>query len=191
MSESPSPYSPLNYATPAPPGPAKGTIRFRKGLFGWLVFVGIAVILVILVQQSKGQRTEIPLNQFHDQLLAGQVLSLTVEGDAVIGEFRSPISPPALGVTVRYFRTSLPAGSTGNWAFTDWLLENRHGAQINVSNEQNFVISFVAPLIPWIVIFGCVWLFVLRKIKVQRPAPAPPALPAGPIEVIIVSREPK
>jgi hypothetical protein len=28
------------------------------------------------------------------------------------------------------FRTALPKGTSGNWAFTQWLLANRHSAVI-------------------------------------------------------------
>jgi len=71
------------------------------------------------------------------------------------------------------------------------LLENRHGAQIDVSNEQSLLTTIILPLVPWILIFGFIWLFVIRKlVKVRQVTPSP-TLPAGPIEVIIVNREPK
>ena len=116
MSQFPPPNSPLNYATPAPPGwvPPQNPNRFRKGLFGWLVFIGLAVMLIILVQQSKKQVTDIPLNEFYDRLAAGDVQSLTVETDAVHGVFRTPISLPGTGVTLKYFKAPLPTGTTGN-----------------------------------------------------------------------------
>jgi len=47
-------------------------------------------------------------------------------------------------------------------------------------------------IIPWIMIFGFIWFLVIRNLgKAAKAKPPTAALPAGPIEVIIVNREAK
>jgi ATP-dependent Zn protease len=192
MSQLP-PNSPLNYATPYTFGPAvpvKKPGGFRKGLFGWLVFIGLAVMLILLAPKGKKATSDLSLGDFHDHLVAGDVQSLTVGTDVVEGQLRSPSTVTGKVPSVSRFRMQLPAGTTGNWSFTNWLLENRHGAQIDASNDSSFLMSFVVPLIPWVLIFGFIWFFVIRNLK-KTGTTARLGLPAGPIEVIIVNREPK
>jgi hypothetical protein len=70
-------------------------LKFRAGLFGWLVFIGLAVMLVMLVQNSK-----------HPQPV--------------------PTQP---------------------------------------TESSSFLNHFVVPLIPWVLIFGFIWLFVFRQLR--------------------------
>jgi ATP-dependent Zn protease len=178
MSQPPLPRFPLNYVTPDPfgsAGPVKNPNRFRNGLIGWAIFILLAVMLVFLTQQNKRVVPEIPLDEFYEHLLAGDVV--------LDGQFRSPNTLAGKALPNGRFHTQLPPGTIGNWAFTEWLLENRHGAQLNVSNDPSFVLNLVVPLIPWFLIFGFIWFFLARVMrKVGSPRPT---LLAGPIEVIV------
>jgi hypothetical protein len=70
---------------PGRPGAGNGTFKFRNGLLGWLLFIGLAVMLVMLVQHSKGSLTEIPQNEFFARLEKGEVEKLVIEDPEVTG----------------------------------------------------------------------------------------------------------
>jgi hypothetical protein len=82
------------------------------------------------------------------------------------------------------FATELPAGTSGNWGFTQWLLENGQGAKITVNNQSNLIVNILLPLIPWLLIFFFIWFFVFRTLRrrtqLQQSAPPPMMPPAVP-----------
>lgn len=188
------PYPGVPYAgmPPAPP-------RRRRAWIGWVIFIVLALVLLLLVQKSaKGPPAhQVALSEFVEHLQAGEVSRVTIEGDEISGEFPAPRTLPAAPEPVRAFRTELPQGTAGSWAFMSWLLENRGKAKVEVRPDSNFVAQFVLPLVPWLLIFGFIWFFVFRVLRktgaVGRPTyalhPADPSGRPGPLEVVIVNRD--
>jgi hypothetical protein len=154
---------PLPYAsygtTPAPP-----KASFGRGLFGWVLFIGVAVLMFILLQSPGRPRVELPLSDFDELLAEGEVTSVTVEGDRLVYDLRTA-RPDADGKLVRQFRTRLPPQMSGQWAFVQWLLDNRRGADVRIKNDQNLLLNILVPLIPWFLIFGFLWFFVFRQLR--------------------------
>jgi hypothetical protein len=122
---------------------------------------------------------------------------VTVETDLLFGEFRQPETTGNQGERVQKFQVALPAGSTGNWAFMQWLLDNRQNAMVRVENNPNWLFQVLIPLIPWLLIFGFIWFFVFRNLRkmqtvdpnAPRPVylvPPPPGqpMPAPPLATI-------
>src|SRR4051794_28136882 len=74
---------------PGRPGPGNGgTFKFRNGLLGWLLFIGLAVMLVMLVRNSRGTATSIPVSEFFENLRADQVEKVVVEDPEVTGTLK-------------------------------------------------------------------------------------------------------
>src|SRR6187397_2075372 len=53
-----------------PGGPGNGAIRFR-GLFGWVLFIGLAVMLFMLLSKQGSTFKTIPFNEFMNILEPG------------------------------------------------------------------------------------------------------------------------
>jgi ATP-dependent Zn protease len=166
--------TPLEYS-PAPAGPR------MKGILGWLIFVGLAVVVFLLLSRSPRSSTTvtIPLSEFDKQLRADNVLQVTIDSDELTGTFRTAVVTPIRGsgtatALARDFRTPLPNGTSGNWSFTEWLLNNRGAASVYVDNQQNLLLNLFVPLVPWIVIFGFIWFFFIRPMRKRYPQPPYP-----------------
>ncbi len=144
-----------------PAGAANG-LRYGRGLFGWVLFVVLAIMLITLLQM-KGKPTQIALSEFSQRLTQNLVQSVVVEGDELEGTFRT--FQVIGGAQVQYFRTSIPAGATSQWQFTQWLLEHAGNAEVKAENNQNILINMLVPLIPWLLIFGFIWFFVFRQLR--------------------------
>jgi ATP-dependent Zn protease len=160
------------------PAPTHKSNR-RQHLFGWVFFIGLAVVFFLLMTRSSRRYPEIPLSDFQTQLLRGQVSWLWIEGDGVRGQLKSV---PA-GSTTTAFRTTLPPGMASNWQFVNWMLENSHGARIQVINSDNPLATVIVPLIPWLLIFGFLWFFVFRTLRQSL------AARKEPLRVVIVAPE--
>ena len=182
------PQPPLAYYGPTPPAPLKPK-SIRRGVFGWLLFIGVCTVLFLLLSkrspQQRGQR--IPLSEFAARLEANQVRSLTISSDEIRGDLLGPD-----GNSVTPFRTALPPGTADSWPFLEWLLAHRGGAVVSVEPQANsYVLNILLPVIPWLLIFAFIWFFVFRSLRnagrtqhtvitgpgrwVPDPPPSPPA----------------
>src|SRR3954453_21391650 len=82
----------IPFATAAPPPPPPPPRSIKRGLFGWLLFIGLIVILYVLLRRDQGPTYELPLSEFMTQLKAGNLRNVAIEADGLSGDFINP--PP-------------------------------------------------------------------------------------------------
>ncbi len=148
-------------------GPAaNGGMRFGRGVFGWVLFVGLAVMLFMLVNKQSRGYTPVNLDVFWTNLENGKVKELTIEGDQIKGQFSTKV-PAANGPDIEYFKTDLTTGASMDWNFTRQILDaaKTSGTSVKVENSQNILLQVILPLIPWLLIFGFIWFFVFRQLR--------------------------
>jgi ATP-dependent Zn protease len=142
--------------------PYRGNVpprRIGKGIFGWIVFIGLAAMLVALMYgHSAGAQRTIPLSEFRTQMASHNVQEITIDGDEITGVMKNP------GGDKVGFRTEVPTGTSSNWAFTQWMLD-QSSATITVKNTSSVLSNLILPLVPWVLIFGFIWFFVFRRLR--------------------------
>src|SRR5258708_3419601 len=153
---------PLNYAGPQTPVSPR---RFGRGIWGWVLWVGLAVLLFVWLKQNNQNLVSLPFSTFYAQVQAKNLSILTIDGDEVVGSFRTPISVG--GTSVARFKSVLPPGLNSNWLFVQWLTENS-GAEVRVEPTNNLLVNFVLPFIPWLLILAFIWFFVFRQLRAAR-----------------------
>src|SRR5689334_9666775 len=99
-------------------GGANGGMRFGRGLFGWILFIALAVMLFMLLQKSQTQYAHVALSDFYNCLKNDQVASLTIESDKILGELRDQQPIGEKGEKVGKFQTDLPANSSNDFRLT-------------------------------------------------------------------------
>src|SRR4051812_5784632 len=108
-----------------------GGMRFGRGVFGWVLFIGLAVMLFMLVNHTRSTQERIDLGTFWNELAKGGVKDLTMGGDDVYGVFNDPakVQLPTTGREVISFRTPFPQGNTADWQFTKAIIDtvNKQG----------------------------------------------------------------
>jgi ATP-dependent Zn protease len=157
------PTQPLNYmgSPPAQPPPA----RRRGSLFGWVLFIGLAIMLFMLLSKNEKASRSIPLSEFAERLEDKQIVWISLDEGEIRGQFARP-QTMADGTAVRDFRTQLPSGMGADWEFVKWLLDKSgNTARVEVHSANNYVINILLPLIPWLLIFGFIWFFVFRNLR--------------------------
>jgi cell division protease FtsH len=147
------------------PPAGNGGLRVGRGLFGWVLFIALAVMLFMLLNKSQQQFAPVPLSDFISRLQDDKVSKLTIDGDKILGEFTKPEPIGEKGQSVGKFQTALPAGSSQTWELTKYILDNRKNAEVNVENSPNLLLNILVPLIPWLLIFGFIWFFVFRQLR--------------------------
>src|SRR5215207_9154460 len=63
-------------------------LRFGRGLFGWVLFIALAVMLFMLLNKGSTQYASIPISEFESRLKQDRVETLTIETDKLLGQFR-------------------------------------------------------------------------------------------------------
>jgi len=160
----------INYASP-------GTVRPPRkfaGLFGWVLFIGLAIMLFLVLQSNKSMSTDVSLSEFQTQFQNGNVSQVVVDGDMLRGTLIKPGTIAPGGAAFSKFRTELPATMSQNWSFIQWLLDHRQSAEVRVENNGNLVSSLLLPLIPWLLIFAFVWFFIMRSLRKAQPGKPKP-----------------
>jgi cell division protease FtsH len=150
-----------NRAQPAP----NGGMRFSRGVFGWVLFVVLAIMLFMLLSQGKKNEQKVAIGNFTTWLKEGKVLSVTIETDEIHGEFNTDMTLPGVEKPFRLFHTEIPTGVANDWNFTQWILDNHGAASVDVSNGNNVLLNLIIPLVPWLLIFGFIWFFVFRQLR--------------------------
>jgi cell division protease FtsH len=152
------------------PSPASG-MRFGRGLFGWVLFIVLAIMLIMLLNQSAGRTTEVYMSEFMTAIKAGDVQTCTIEGDEIKGQMKGNVTVPygANGQVIpqgSQFRVTLPTGVSQSWELTRNILEvAKPGTQIKATNSTNILINLIVPFIPWLVLIFLFYFFVFRQLR--------------------------
>jgi ATP-dependent Zn protease len=161
------------YSMGQAPAPTPRHGRFGRGLFGWVLFIGIAAMLFMLLSKKNKVYQTVPLSEFIKRLEAKQVQAVSIEGDEIFGTVANSRSGGPI-------RADLPPGLSGNWDFVRWLLEKAgEDTVVQVRSQNNYVVNILVPLIPWVLIFGFIWFFVFRQLR-RAGAAAQPHVITGP-----------
>jgi cell division protease FtsH len=145
------------------PPAGNGGLRLGRGLFGWVLFIALAVMLIMLLQKGSTQYASIALSDFWSQLEQDHIANVTIEGDKLSGVLTAQQN--IAGQNVMKFQTALPAGTSSSWEVTRDILAKRGNAKVEVENSQNLLLNIIVPLIPWLLIFGFIWFFVFRQLR--------------------------
>ena len=152
--------------TTRPGGTNGGGMRFGRGLFGWILFIGLAIMLIALFQMKGKQYVTIAFSEFENKWVADRVKTITIDGDDLKGEFNSDKEVVAgVQTAVQFFYTPMPAGMASNWQFMQWLSDHDKHAEVRIENSPNIIVNLLVPFIPWLVIFGFIWFFVFRQLR--------------------------
>ncbi len=140
-----------------------GGMRFGRGLFGWILFIGLAIMLIALFQMKGRPYQQVPLSEIQKKLDQDKVKTITIDGDELNGEFHQ--NEIISGNKVQFFKTSVPAGSSSTWPFTQWVLDHKQNAEVRVENNPNILINLLIPFVPWLLIFAFIWFFIFRQLR--------------------------
>jgi cell division protease FtsH len=151
------------------PGPNNGGggMRFGRGLFGWVLFIGLAVMLFIVLQSKNKSQQDISMSELETQAAAGNVAEFIVDGETVRGKFNKPIQ---VGTTpnVSNYRCEVPTPQVSSPWYMEWvqrLAKESGNATLRAENNQNLMVNLLLPVIPWLLIFAFIWFFIFRQIR--------------------------
>ncbi len=133
-------------------------IRVGRGLFGWVVFIGFALILVMLLTNQMNEVKEMALSDFEVHLENGDIEELVLKEDVIVGKLKDP--DPALGES-REFEVKTTQ------EYNEYLYPRLKGRVDKYNNDKSTSAfwAVVLPLIPWLLILAFIWFFVFRQLR--------------------------
>ena len=148
-------------------GPNGGGLKLGRGLFGWILFIAVAVMLFIFFNNKGRSSVNVDISELLTQFKNGNVEVVTLDGDTLRGKFRNGVAIGGMS-KVEMFRTEVPTGSQP-WDVCAWVLDKGtvtgSATSVKVENNGTFLSTILVSLIPWILIFGVVWFFVIRQLR--------------------------
>ncbi|MGA2583125.1 MAG: ATP-dependent zinc metalloprotease FtsH [Tepidisphaeraceae bacterium] len=166
MSEERPPDRPLRKNGRIPP---KAGLPGGRGLFGWVLAIGLVVTLYLFWQGARHNYQSIPINpDFRTLWSSNKVQEIKIDGDDIYGQLKPTewITIPAGGRT-QFFQVSYPTGTFtggGGTALKD-LVDSGGDAKIEAVHTSDLLMNILLPLVPWLLICVFIWLFIFRQFR--------------------------
>ncbi|MGC4033009.1 MAG: ATP-dependent zinc metalloprotease FtsH [Tepidisphaeraceae bacterium] len=152
--------------------PNNGGMRFGRGVFGWVLFIGVAILLFLYLNQQKGADRRYR----HQPLLPKPSITrkskdLRISGEDVYGEFNKedPADTTAQRPAYNKFRVSYPIGLTSQYEWLHNVLYNAKGERrlfpVTNENQNNLLLSILIPFVPWVIVFVVIWFIFIRQLR--------------------------
>ena len=132
----------------------------------YLVYVAILLFGAgqYFFQQNQPALAPLAYGVFLDQLEAGAVAEVEIQGSELQGTFAKPVPlPPAGGgalAPVTSFTTRLPAFQDESLIVK--LREHKVRIDVRKPGEESLLTRLLVGVLPWVLVFG-VWMFIMRK----------------------------
>ncbi|HEX8323292.1 MAG TPA: ATP-dependent zinc metalloprotease FtsH [Tepidisphaeraceae bacterium] len=153
-----------------PRTPNNGGMRFGRGVFGWVLFIGVAILLFLYLNNQGKQLVDIKFGKFYEHLDNNNIKDVKIVGDEVIGTLRKA-EPSAGEGQPGYdrFRTSFPVMTTSDPGWQRNILYKPDGTRrtLEASNENqnNLLLSILIPFVPWVIVFVVIWFIFIRQLR--------------------------
>jgi cell division protease FtsH len=152
-----------DHETSPTPDKPQVPIRFNRRLLLWLALFWF-IFIVFFNPGFQAPSLDLPYSTFKQHVKQGNVETVTIRGDRVMGQFTEPIAEGAQpeGETYKQFQTVIP--SVGDTELVK-LLET-HDVTVRAQEESgSWLRMLVISLLPWLLIFG---LFMYSQRKMQQ-----------------------
>ncbi len=148
---------------PDPKRPGGPVPKMPRSAISWLALLGLAMLLVFLLQNSMPQSDTISISKFR-MLVKNQEIEgkLRIKEDGVIeGQMKRTQGTPIdanLHFKVVYNRDAFQ----GNYA--DKLAEELPDVEVICEKRSEFLVLLVT-MLPWILIFAFIWFVIFRQLR--------------------------
>jgi len=138
-------------------------MKMSRNLVSWLVLMGLAMALLVLLRASVAQPKEVSISEFWKLVKNQQITKLVIKEDGTLeGTRKWAQGDPAGGAEVR-FSVSYPREAIDNDFIKD-LERTLPDADVKHEKTSQYI-GWLIGLLPWLLIFGFIWFFIFRQIR--------------------------
>jgi len=149
------------------PGGGKPPVsRPPRGMFGWMAFFAIALLLLMLLNQSWPRPRVISVHQLKTYLDQGRIEQLVISTDSILGKLR-PTGEAKPGESLR-FKVEVRPGLLDDGEFYRYLGlfdAAEKGVDVRWETTRGVFYDLLVNTLPWILVFGFLWFFLFRQLR--------------------------
>jgi len=142
--------------------PGGPSVKMSRNLVSWLVLLGLAMLLVALLNHSMGPNPEISISKFKEWVRDDQVQLVRIKEDGLIEGLRKEPEAPNLPLQ---FRVAYPREAIDHDFLNEMVEAVRKGGGDVKYEKQNQFVLLLLSMLPWILIFGFIWFFIFRQLR--------------------------
>ncbi len=146
---------------PAQQRPNDPNMRMSRGVMSWLVFVALAIMLVVLLNQGMDDRERISYGEFLSLVDEGNIEEVIIRNTQIRGTRKLVQGDTGTG-TRKFETTILPSMMSDT--FAEKIKLKVPDAKIRVE-EDSVLVQVLIGLLPWLLIFAFIWFFVFRQLR--------------------------
>ena len=147
-------------------GPPRPPMRVSRGLFSWIVIVGLGLVFLVMLSQSMNKVHKLSISDFWTHIKNGDVAKVVVKENILTGEFypdRVPANGPA---DVKQFECDY-LGVVKIIEDVRKEVDKSSPRRVEFSSEggNNVFISILMSIVPWLLLFGIIWFLLFRQLR--------------------------
>ena len=151
----------------SPNQPKPPLSRMPKGMMGWMMFFGMAMLLFLLLSQSMQHPNKVDVQQLKTLISQNRVSKITISGNTILGElkpdkeqtkggqFQLEVLPGLLGDT-QFYRDVGLVNEQGDWT-----------VPTSFDTNRSVFYDVLIGTLPWLLVFGFIWFFVFRQLRMS------------------------
>jgi len=157
--------TPDNKEQKDPKLPAGPSPRLSRNLVHWLLLLGLAIVLVGLLNNSMESAQQISISEFRKHIANKNITKLVIREDGTIeGELRKTQVEGTMPDASPRFTLTYPREAIDS-RFIDSLNAALPDADIKADKPNQILLVLLSSILPWLLIFGFLWFFVFRQLR--------------------------
>jgi len=146
---------------PSPPRGPMGPMRMGRGVFGWVVFLLFALMLVTLLMQRMDSRRSMTMSEFWRHVKNDDIETLVIQDTALKGKLKAQ-AVKGEGES-REFELKYPVAMDSGLIAE--IRKECPSATVHYDDTGPLLINVLIQIVPWILIFAFIWFFVFRQLR--------------------------
>jgi len=147
-------------------GPPRPPVRMSRGLFSWIIIVGLGLMFLVMLNQSMAKAQKINISEFWTYVERGDVKAVTIRENSITGEYNEDKHPATAAPGNNTFEVDY-LGAADKIEDIRRDLEAKGGGRVIISSQgsNNIVMSVLITTLPWLLIFGIIWFLLFRQLR--------------------------
>ncbi len=151
-----------------PPKPPKPPVRMSRGLFSWIIIVGLGLMFLVMLNQSMNKTHKIDISEFWTHIENGDIANVVVKENTISGEFRQVPANAQLDTKdfeCTYLRVAEKIEDIRK--DIDRLTAARGHARVAFGSaaNNNIFVNILLSMLPWLLLFALIWFLLFRQLR--------------------------
>jgi len=146
-------------------GPSRPPARPTRGLLGWLLIVGLAVLLFLTLNRGMGRGNRISITEFWTHIQNGDIKRVVIKEDLISGEFQDDKVPANAPNESKQFECVYLRAAEKIEDIRKEIQAKSPRTIVASEPAGNLLFNIIGSLLPWLFVFGLAWFLLFRQLR--------------------------